>query len=223
MTPTKHISIDIETMGVKANAAIISIGAVLFDPQETVVAALGGGTFYRKVDLASSIRAGLQVDASTIMWWMQQSDDARAEFARKDKDNPRNALYEVLGDLVTWFEAHGGYWGPEGNSIQTPMRGDLRVWAKGPDFDCVILESAFAACQLKTPWKYSEKRDVRTICEAAGVEPNDFTVGTKHNALVDAVAQARAVQEAHQRLWREFCGETGTVMRKIASRKFSLA
>lgn len=67
-----HIMLDLETMGNGSQAAIIAIGAVAFD--------LSGikDRFYTQVSLESSVRAGLIADPSTIMWWMQKSDEARA-------------------------------------------------------------------------------------------------------------------------------------------------
>ena len=61
-----HLMVDIETMGIKSNFAIISIGAVEFkiETGET------GKEFYRNVTLKSSVELGLNVDADTVMWWM---------------------------------------------------------------------------------------------------------------------------------------------------------
>lgn len=58
-------------MGNTPNSAIVSNGAVRFN---------GGGildSFYNVISLESSLDAGLNVDASTVMWWMGQSQDAR--------------------------------------------------------------------------------------------------------------------------------------------------
>jgi hypothetical protein len=71
--------IDLETMGNKPNAPIVSIGAVFFDPS---TGELGG--FYRVVSLKSSVDGGAIPDPETIMWWMQQSEEARMAICDKD-------------------------------------------------------------------------------------------------------------------------------------------
>lgn len=184
MTAT-HISLDIETMGTRSGSAILSIGALVFDPFAAQVDQDTRRHFHECISLESCLSAGLTVDAPTIMWWMQQSDETRAEFNK-------NSMDSSLAQVLQWFAG----WFRDARGLDKP----IRVWAKDPDFDCVLLERAHHALALPVPWRYSEKRCVRTICESAGVEPNDYNYGTKHNALHDAMSQARAIQEARRRL-----------------------
>jgi hypothetical protein len=183
LRPT-HFSIGIETMGTRPGSALLSIGGIPFEPQGEP--AVKRNIFYEKITLDSCFQAGLTVDAHTIMWWMKQDDEARSELYLK----PGVGLSQTLLCLNDWL-----------NCVE-PIKAQRRIWAKGPDFDCVLLEHAFNQVSLPVPWSYNAKRDVRTICEAAGVDPNaeQFQVGTKHNALDDAVSQAYAVQEAYRRL-----------------------
>lgn len=69
-----HLMIDLETMGNKPNAPIVSIGAVFFEPSTGEL----GEEFYRVVSLKSSMDGGAVPDPDTIMWWMQQSEEARS-------------------------------------------------------------------------------------------------------------------------------------------------
>jgi len=68
-----NIMLDLETMGNGNNAAIIAIGAVKFDQDIT-------DRFYKTIDLDSSVDVGLEIDPSTVLWWMKQGDDARGQF-----------------------------------------------------------------------------------------------------------------------------------------------
>ena len=68
--------IDLETLSTAADAAILSIGIQPFDPRGEGIDPAAGLVIH--VDLQACMNAGLRVDASTIMWWMTQSDDARA-------------------------------------------------------------------------------------------------------------------------------------------------
>ena len=73
------VMLDLETMGNGPDSAIIAIGAVEFDLAEQKT----GHGFYVHVDLESAVKAGGVVDASTVLWWMKQGDQARSAFARQ--------------------------------------------------------------------------------------------------------------------------------------------
>ena len=68
--------IDIETMGNKPGSAIVSIGAVMFDPKNWEDPDKKS-KFYSTINLQSCLDCGLEVDGSMVYWWMQQSEDAR--------------------------------------------------------------------------------------------------------------------------------------------------
>lgn len=73
---TKHIMLDLETMGSGSHAAIVAIGAVVFSPSSSEIES---NEFYAVVDLNSSAHYG-NLDASTVQWWLQQDHEARAIF-----------------------------------------------------------------------------------------------------------------------------------------------
>lgn len=60
-------------MGNGPYAPIISIGAAFFDPNSGEI----GPDFEVNVSLESSMRYRARPDASTILWWMEQGEDAR--------------------------------------------------------------------------------------------------------------------------------------------------
>ncbi|EJI5312433.1 3'-5' exoribonuclease, partial [Escherichia coli] len=66
-----HLMIDIETMGKNPNAAIISIGAIFFDPQTGDM----GPEFSKTIDLDT---AGGVIDRDVIKWWLKQSREAQS-------------------------------------------------------------------------------------------------------------------------------------------------
>lgn len=160
-----HIMLDLETMGNGPQAAIIAIGAVAFD--------LSGikDRFYTQVSLESSIGAGLIADSSTIVWWMLQSDEARAAF----KDNDRAPeLSRALWQFTQWFRQVGGE----------------QVWGNGASFDNAILSNAYRAVGSEQPWKFWNDRCYRTFKSLFNVVPMQ-RIGTHHNALHDAESQAQ--------------------------------
>ena len=164
-----HVMLDIETMGTSSYAAIVSIGAVKFTMSDYT----WGGVFYQRVSLASSMRAGLRVDADTINWWLRQSQEAREAIT------PRAAvdLDEALLGFSQWYG--------EDDSIP--------IWGNGATFDNVILANAYKATGLDQPWSYKADRCFRTLRSLAPDVPRPEH-GVEHNALDDAIAQAKWMQ-----------------------------
>lgn len=68
-----HLMVDLETMGNGPYAPVISIGAVFFDPNTGET----GEEFSVNISLESSMRYRARPDASTILWWLEQSEEAR--------------------------------------------------------------------------------------------------------------------------------------------------
>ena len=167
--PMIDVMIDIETLGTKPGAVILSIGAVMFGPAGL------GATFYAPVSLTSCTDVGLSIDASTVAWWMRQSDAARAAaFA------PGAApVTEVLIRFAAWLNG----------------RGAEHPWCHGATFDVPLLCAAYEACHLVVPWWYASVRDTRTLYDLAGLKV-DRSEGTHHNALDDAIAQAKTAVQA---------------------------
>lgn len=158
-----HIMIDLETMGTSPNAPIISIGAVLFDAKDVIYC------FYEVVDLKSAVKAGAVMDPSTVIWWMEQSDEARGALTGRGR-----AISEVLAEFSGWLAGV-----PE-------LAG---VWGNGAAFDNVILAEAYKRLDMEMPWPFWTDKCYRTVKNMySGVEIK--RVGTHHNALSDAETQA---------------------------------
>lgn len=81
-----EVMLDLETMGNGPDAAIVAIGAVAFSLER---AEISPSVFYRLVTLESAVRQGGSIEPSTVIWWLQQSDEAREEITRDDLE--RNA------------------------------------------------------------------------------------------------------------------------------------
>ena len=167
---TTHVMLDLETMSTGSYAAIVSIGAVSFDP-----ALVGFRTsFYQTISLASSMKAGLRVDADTIKWWLGQTSAlARAAVLSEHYVN----LDEALLGFAEWY----------GTDDSVP------VWGNGAGFDNVILGNAYKAVGIDQPWSYKANRCFRTL-RSLPPEVARPEHGVAHNALDDAIAQARWLQ-----------------------------
>jgi exodeoxyribonuclease VIII len=75
-----HCMIDIETMNTGHDAAIITIGAVMFDPRgkDTEESLRAGSKLFGPIDFESNEKEGRSFGAATIQWWLKQSEEARA-------------------------------------------------------------------------------------------------------------------------------------------------
>ncbi|WP_316544000.1 3'-5' exonuclease [Klebsiella michiganensis] len=182
----RHVMVDLETMGKKSNAPVVSIGAVIFDPETGFL----GETFYKVVSLESAVSWGAEIDPSTVIWWMKQSSEARSEIANDNAIQLDDALLQFSEFVLE--NIPGGY-------------KTAQIWGNGATFDNTILRSSYERACLDCPWGYWNDRDVRTMVElgkAIGFDPKTSTPfeGERHNALADAQHQARYVSAIWQRL-----------------------
>ncbi|WNN70373.1 3'-5' exoribonuclease [Kluyvera cryocrescens] len=181
----RHLMVDLETMGDKSNAPIVSIGAVFFNPNNGNT----GAEFYTAISLESSMLLGGVPDAGTIIWWLKQSPEARSAIAMGDTMELMDAL-ELFSDFI---------------SENSDVGSDVQVWGNGASFDNVILRSSYDRANIKCPWKFRNDRDVRTMTElgkAIGINPRyDIPFdGDMHNALSDAHHQVKYVSAIWQKL-----------------------
>jgi len=177
-----HCMVDIETLSTEATAAVLAIGAVMFNPrggdeEDTLVE-----TFFIRISLDSNEKYDRHMSSGTIKWWMSQSEDARTKTFSGDM----SPLNFALRDFGTW--------------CRTFETQPTRIWAKSPDFDCSILEHACKTTHQDWPFKFWDTRCVRTITELAYPEGNapKIGVGVAHDALDDAKRQVLMVQHCYK-------------------------
>lgn len=182
------ISIDIESLGKRWDAPMLSVGAVAFDRTTGKL----GQTFYAEVWIDEAISYG-RVDASTLSWWMEQAAEAKCIFA---EGRTKQTMYEALRGLGDFVRA---------------APANVRVWGNGSSFDITILERMYdlAGNGLRDQWKFWNIRDMRTIVEAAQVDPKTHKrVGVHHNALDDAKFQAEVIAQSLMKISKALVGKT---------------
>lgn len=177
---SKHVMIDLETLGTSTDAVVASIGLVRFDNKFKVEA---DGRLYLRLNLKEQQSQGRAVCADTFAWWMQQSPEARSMYINTPKDNGNHSY--LLNAVAPFFAGVDG------------------VWGNGADFDNLILGSLFDSYAIKRPWSYSKNRCFRTMravssAQGDGVPPE--RVSTHHNALDDAEYQVIWLKEICERL-----------------------
>ncbi|MGL4925634.1 MAG: 3'-5' exonuclease [Plesiomonas shigelloides] len=180
----KHVMLDLETMGKGSRAAIVSIGAVFFEPFTGEL----GAEFEVAIDLRDSAEYG-KVDAETVLWWLAQSDEARAKVYEGTEAGNRLFLCHALKMFSEFVERNSS--------------DHVFVWGNGAGFDNVILSNAYEAVGLEKPWSHWKDCDVRTVVnmgrDILGIDPKrDLPFeGERHTALADAKHQARYVSEIY--------------------------
>ena len=162
-----HVMVDLETLGTGYRPAIFSIGAVEFSIRDF---SLIGDPFYIAIDPVNAQECGFSIDAGTVRWWMEQSDQARRA-AMCGMESVENALRA----FAKWLPR------------------ESRIWGNGSNFDNRILREAYDLIGIKCPWHYRDDRDLRTF---ADMHPKVQLErgGVHHNALDDARFQVQCMQ-----------------------------
>ncbi len=163
------LMLEVECCGMSETGALMALGAVFFDWSKCEM----GPTFFRTIHLATSVRDGGTMDASTVIWWLRQGDDARKSVAYNGQD-----VRTVLQDFSNWIAT-------------TCRHEDVRPWANSASFDLPKVRSACERADIKAPWYWSNERCFRTVRHLyprVPYEPEKKGDGA-HNALTDAIFQ----------------------------------
>lgn len=189
------LMLDIETLGIASDAVVIEIAMVPFDLYDEDRFADHVGEFREYLPVDPQIAAGSTVSASTLAWWMgsdQVSDRARIRMSKRlEGDTPMLAkvLERAAFNMRSWRKAANG--------------DGFELWAKGPQFDVVILERLLNTAGIHIPYKYNEVRDLRTLIKEADLDlelvtkPKDFIA---HSALSDCRFQIASYYAARTKL-----------------------
>lgn len=162
----KEVSFDLETLSLDADAQILSIGAVKFDRTTKEI----GDHFHLIIDIGAGHPG--KVDGSTVLWWMQQSQEARDEVFGPEV--ARVPLSDALQQFSTFCEGVTEYW----------QRGDK---------DAQWRESSYQRCGLPPPFRFWQLNDQRTLTKAFEHRVDGLLHGGAHNALEDALFQAQCI------------------------------
>jgi len=164
--------LDLETLGTDKGSIILSIGAVKFDPAKTGIE----DSIEIFIDPVNSEKAGFEMSASTIGWWLHpERAEARAQLL-KNKDNWLD-VGTALDHFRTWF----GF-------------DSLPVWGNSAAFDNELLKAYFEKANMETPWAFWHDRCYRTVKSLAPSIKLE-RVGTYHAAVDDAISQAMHLQK----------------------------
>jgi exodeoxyribonuclease VIII len=164
--------VDLETLSTNLNAAILTLGAVIFDPfidapmQE----------LYLRITLEDQEELGSEINNDTIEWWSKQQPEIIEEAFGEEN---RVSFQEAMSRF------HKFAWNCD------------KFWSHGATYDLIILQLAFKQLNITYPWSYYDMRDTRTLFDLADPE---MPQAQKHNALEDAKRQAIGVRNVYKKL-----------------------
>jgi len=169
------IMLDLESLGTRPDCAILTLGAIKFDPFRPDAF---GDSLYLRIDVDQQLSLGREVQADTLEWWSRQADDVREEALGEHDRVGLEEMYRQLNKFTV---------------------GVNNIWCQGPAFDIVILENIYRQMGWPTPWQFWQIRDSRTLFGVHG-DPRVKGKAGLHNALEDCISQAKGVQEIYNKL-----------------------
>jgi len=199
----QHAMISVRATGYAPGSSILTIGAVRFNPFEDdltpdwrhIADSQPARVFYRRIDRASNVAAGLVDDEETLVAIAMQAEveDIAEMFGG---DQPRAPLPDALRDLRHWLCAPM----PADHKLLVIQRRPVAVWGCLAGIDIGLLDAAYRAVSQPKAWTWRDIRDAWTLLDYADIA----RPGPTPHAMADAIAYAAAVQRAYsQRVWGE--------------------
>lgn len=185
--PTALLMFDIESLAVTSRSVVTQIGlhAVDINDPDTVLKSVE-----EYLPIQPQIDMGRAISADTILFWMAQPDAARNRFKRNAGDD-LDEMQALVRSIVR-----------KTREIISESA-DYEIWARGPQFDIVNLESLIVECGESVPWEYNKIRDLRSLMALADIHSADVEkpLGfVQHVALWDCKFQVNCYVDAIRRL-----------------------
>lgn len=183
---TTMLMLDFETLSLKENAVLLSLGACVFDPATGEI----GETFYTAIDPRT--QHGRDISASTVLWWLEQDQAARDKLTGAVK--AADLLVDADPDSQEWADLAEQAAIPINHAAMAFIAfveqfDDVECWTNG-GVDHTWLNSMFEYSGFKNPIPFWKQRDYRTL-KALYPDIKAETWGQAHNALDDAIKQAK--------------------------------
>lgn len=188
LQPLVILMLDIESLDLGPRSVVTQIALYGMDPDEDQIFESNVWS-YLPIQPQLDLMQPRTISADTLWWWMQQSDEARAKFE-----------FNVLED----FESLGVLMRHLTREFNRMTHGkDYELWARGPQFDVVNVESLYRDVGMRAPWRYDRVRDLRTLMAEAGLHAADVPKPAgfiPHQAGQDARYQLAQYREARKHL-----------------------
>ena len=166
---TTHLMLDIESLGTRPGAVILSVALVRFSDEASMSVNLS---------VPDQESFGMEIDPNTQQWWSQQ--DPAAFIAATADPLPIATALPYIAQWINWAAGCG----------------DVLIWCHGATFDAPLLGELYRRAGVQCPWPFWAVRDTRTLYDLACIDPKACSVPPPHIALNDALVQTRAANAA---------------------------
>ena len=190
VAPEIALMLDIETLDLGPTPIITQVALYGLDLGEDTILESHHYHFY-PIKPQMDLLPARTFSVDTLVWWMEQGEEARSRI-KMSTDDDFETMPALLNGLVATF-----------NHLTNRGTRPYELWARGPQFDVVAVETLMKQCDVKIPWKYDTVRDLRTLMALAGlnardvIEPAGFI---KHAANWDVKFQFECLREARRLL-----------------------
>lgn len=178
------IMVDIETFGTDSDAAMVSIGAVKFNPHtldtyDSIVSE-PERCFTGYFNPQEVLDAGMTVTGKTLFWWLDQSPDARKALTGNV------ARQQKATSLLLQLSSFCG--------------GSKGLWGNASVFDNVIVRNTYRKFGVPFTLPYQADKCYRTVINLIpkGKRPEFIRYGIHHEPLSDAITQAIHLQKCYE-------------------------
>lgn len=170
---------DIETLSTSSNAIVTTISAVEFD----LITGEMGKEFEVALDTKEQLDRGGVLDASTVVWWLNQEEEAILSMLKV----PKKSLNSALLSFNDWL-----------NGLECPNK-DLKLWGNGVGFDNVIVRNLYRNSGIEFVLPYWCDNDVRTLVTLGNIDTRNFKFeGIKHYGIDDCKHQIKYCHAAYK-------------------------
>lgn len=190
----KHLMIDCETLGVHADAVVLSIGACVFEfkgeVSESGYQKIIDTGIHIKFSVTEQMKMGRAIEDDTMHWWRKQSAEAREILEPSDTDL---SVLDGMLALNEWLKKSGYDYDRS------------FCWSRGTYFDFPKFYSMYNQVNVPAGYNGWKIRDTRTYIDVLtggdrGVykpkfQPKGFVA---HNALHDAAFESIKLMEIYQ-------------------------
>ena len=181
----KHMMFDVEALGKPETGTLLQVGAVLFDRDAPLAQfdSIGRERQFLSTIKLESVNLA-QIDPPSLRWWLTQTDDAaRASVFIEDGVEET----ELLAQFHTFL-----------------VKSDPELLISSqPSYDIGHLYALYARSGRAVPWIHRIEhgtRELQQLALQAGCLPPATDNPVLHNALHDAIAQAKDYTRTWQAL-----------------------
>jgi 3' exoribonuclease, RNase T-like len=195
---TLLIMVDIESLDTGPNSVILQMAfaaAESADPDKII----SEYSVSLPVNPQTTKKLHLQrtINMDTILWWMDQSREARALL----RDNEGDDVDELFALTRSFLKRVARCIDANPNNYE--------IWARGPQFDIVNIEGLADQVGESVPWSYNTVRDLRSFMSTAGISSSNVAKlpgQVDHVALDDCRFQLACWSAANTAIGRDASG-----------------